>query len=95
MRREVKKWLSLQSQIDAMRTARRVPFYRRTKVEKLGEKHPGLVDFVYSSQNRRVPNTEIAAAILAQWGEIVSGQALSNFWQLRTWPRQCEERRGA
>ncbi len=75
-------------------------FYRRTKVEELGERHPpgehgpedkGLLHFVESAQRRRVPGPEIAAAVLEHWGETVSGQVLSNHYTLRVWKRQNAE----
>jgi len=74
------------------------PFYRRTKVEELGEKHPALREFVEERLARRVPNPQIAAAVLEQWGETLSEQVLSNHYQLRVWPRenldQAAEREG-
>jgi hypothetical protein len=30
------------------------PFYRRTRIEELGEKHPGLCEFVEQAQHRRI-----------------------------------------
>ena len=71
------------------------PFYRRTRIEQLGEKHPGLRDLVEEQQHRRVPHRQIAAAILEKWGEVVSEQVLSNFYRLRVWPKECTEAREA
>ena len=66
------------------------PFYRQTKIEKLGEKHPGLRDFVEERQRRRAPYRQIIAEILNKWGEVVSTQVLSNFYKLRVWPNECQ-----
>lgn len=72
---------------------RAAPFYRRTRIEQLGEKHPGLRDFVEEQQRRRVPHPQIAAAVLEKWGEVVSEQVLSNFYRLRVWPKECNQAR--
>ncbi len=68
------------------------PFYRRTRIEELGEKHPGLCEFVEQAQRRRIPNGQIAAEVLARWGEKVSLQVLSNFYRLRVWRKESSER---
>jgi hypothetical protein len=60
-------------------------FYRRTKIEELEQRHPGLLDFVNKSIRERVPYPEIAAAVLEQWDEEVSPQVLSNHKNLRVW----------
>jgi len=76
-------------------TARRptAPFYRRTKIEELDAKHPGLRKFVEERQRRRVSNRVIAAEVLERWGETVSGQVLHNFYALRVWPKELREER--
>lgn len=83
----------------AARTTVRTPssgrFYRKTKIELLGEKHPGLRDFVEEQQRRRVRHRQIAAALLERWNERVSDQVLSNFYRLRVWPKECKEEREA
>jgi hypothetical protein len=71
------------------------PFYRRTRIEELGEKHPGLPDFVEEQQRRRVRHRQIVAAILERWNERVSDQVLSNFYRLRIWPKMSNEAREA
>jgi hypothetical protein len=63
------------------------PFYRRDLIEELEEKHPGLLKFVEERQRRRVPNPQIAAAVLDEWGEVVSEQVLSNHYTARVWPQ--------
>jgi len=75
------------------KTRTSAPFYRRTKIEELGEKHRGLRDFVEKQQRQRVSHKQIAAAILEKWGEVVSGQVLSNFYQLRVSPKEWDEQR--
>jgi hypothetical protein len=70
------------------------PFYRRTKVEELDGKHPGLRRFVEKRQQRRVSYQIIAAEILQKWGERISAQALSNFFIRRVWPKESSQRRG-
>ncbi len=67
-------------------------FYRRTRIEELGEKHPGLCEFVEQTQRRRIPNGQIAAGVLARWGEKVSLQVLSNFYRLRVWRKESSQR---
>lgn len=77
-----------------MLTARpRVRFFRPTKVEKLGQSHVGLVDFVGLQLRQRVPYARIADLIFRRWEERVSPQVLSKFWRLRLWPRLCAEER--
>ena len=41
---------------------------------------------------RRIPNGQIAAEVLARWGEKVSLQVLSNFYRLRVWRKESSER---
>lgn len=69
------------------------PFYRQSKIEELGEKHPGLREFIEVRQRRRVPHRVIAAEVLSRWGEKVSPQVLSNFYRSRVWPKELSERR--
>jgi len=64
------------------------PFYRRTKIEELGEKHPGLRRFVEERQRRRESWRVIAAEVFERWGETVSAQVLSNFYRLRVFPKE-------
>jgi hypothetical protein len=71
------------------------PFYRRTRIEELGEKHPGLLGYVVDCQQRRVPSPQIAAFILKNWAEVVSEQVLHNFYVLRVWPSECSQAREA
>jgi hypothetical protein len=66
-------------------------FYRRTLLEELGTKHPGLLDFAEQAMRDTVPFPEIAAAILEQWDEKISPQALSNHRYLRVWKRKDAE----
>jgi hypothetical protein len=79
--------------VRAPKPRKAAPFYRRTRIEELGEKHPGLRNFVEKQQHRRVPHPQIAAAVLEKWGEVVSEQVLSNFYRLRVWPKECNEAR--
>jgi len=76
-----------------VRPERPAPFYRRTRVEELGLKYPGLFQFVESQVRARVPYPRIAAEVQERWGERVSDQVLSNFYMLRVWPRILEEER--
>jgi hypothetical protein len=66
------------------------PFYRRTLIEALGEKHLGLCKLVEEAIGRRIPYPQIAAEIRERWGERVSPQALSNFYRRRVWAKKFE-----
>jgi hypothetical protein len=61
------------------------PLNRRTKVEELGVKHPGLQEFV-EERIRSVTYQKIAEAVLEQWGEELSPQVISNHYLQRVWP---------
>lgn len=69
------------------------PFYRQTRVEELGAKHPGLCEFVEKQVRRHVPYPRIAEAVLKRWGEPVSNQVLSSFYIARVWPKILREER--
>src|SRR5208283_553861 len=80
----------------SVRTVVRAPgptFYRLTRIEQLSEKHPGLRGFIEELLLRRVPHSEITAAVLEKWGERVSGQVLHNFYVLRIWPKESSQKR--
>jgi hypothetical protein len=64
------------------------PYYHLTKIEQLGQKHPGLRELVEQRQRRRVSWRLIAAEVFERWGETVSAQVLSNFYRLRVFPKE-------
>jgi len=76
-----------------VRPERSAPFYRRTRIEELGLKHPGLCEFVEEELRRRVSQPRIVAAVQERWGERISTQRLSNFYIARVWPKICNEQR--
>jgi len=76
-----------------VRPERSAPFYRRTRIEELGLKHPGLCEFVEEELRRRVSQPRIVAAVQERWGERISTQRLSNFYIARVWPKICNVQR--
>ena len=81
--RALRKYLAEHTNVRAS-----APFYRRTKIEELGEKHPGLREFVEERQRGRESGRVIAAQVFERWGETVSAQVLSNFYRLRVFPKE-------
>lgn len=60
-------------------------------MEELGTRHPGLLEFVEEAIRDKVPYPQIAGAILEQYEEEISPQALSNHYTLRIWKRKDAE----
>ena len=70
---------------------RSAPFFRSTRIEQLGAKHPGLCEFVEKELRKRVSQPRIAAAVQERYGERVSVNIISNFYTLRIAPKMWAE----
>jgi hypothetical protein len=70
-----------------VRPERSAPFYRRTRIEELGLKHPGLCEFVEKELRKRVSQPRVAEAVLNRWHERISVQVISSFYRLRVAPK--------